>query len=271
MLQSEIGVMHASRPSSPFGHQEMRKSIAPANEQAMDTYALPSEERTCQLISQYFRDTGLLFPYIHEESFWESHEAMRSSNFTRMRRSWLGLLNMVMAMATSTAINVEVSAEKRAQESNVYYQRAMAICEKQVMRGTSLEIGQYCHYFVRGEVLLTKLVQFLLLMGQYLQGTQRSVETWTIHGLAVKAALQLGLHSSKASKHLSPLIQEYRKRTWYGCVILDRTLSMTFGRPAAIPEDYLMIDLPCHVRTRDSPAPIMPHHEVSLEFFNATM
>ena len=121
------------------------------------------------------------------------------------------------------------------------------------------------------DVLFTKVVQFLLLMGQYLQGTQRSVETWTIHGLAVKAALQLGLHSSKASKHLSPLIQEYRKRTWYGCVILDRTLSMTFGRPAAIPEDYVMTDLPCHVDLGNSPAPVMPHHEVSLGFFNATM
>ena len=121
------------------------------------------------------------------------------------------------------------------------------------------------------DVLLTLAVQFLLLMGQYLQGTQRSVETWTIHGLAVKAALQLGLHSSKASKHLSPLIQEYRKRTWYGCVILDRTLSMTFGRPAAIPDDYVIIDLPCHIDAGDSLGPVEPRHEVSVEFFNATM
>jgi hypothetical protein len=49
-----------------------------------------------------------------------------------------------------------------------------------------------------------------------------------IQSLAVKADLQLGLHSAKASKRFSPLDQEIRKRTWYGCVILDRTLSMTF-------------------------------------------
>lgn len=66
------------------------------------------------------------------------------------------------------------------------------------------------------------LVQFLLLMGQYLQGTQKSVQAWTVHGLAVKAALQLGLHSRNASKSFPPLEQETRKRTWYGCVVLDR-------------------------------------------------
>jgi hypothetical protein len=59
-------------------------------------------------------------------------------------------------------------------------------------------------------------------MGQYLQGTQKSIQTWTIHGLAVKAAFQLGLHSSEASKRLSPLEREIRKRVWFGCIVLDR-------------------------------------------------
>lgn len=74
-------------------------------------------------------------------------------------------------------------------------------------------------------------VQYLLLMGQYLQGTQKSIQTWTIHGLAVKAAFQLGLHSSEASKRFAPLEREIRKRVWFGCVILDRSVvqvSLTF-------------------------------------------
>ncbi len=131
-------------------------------------------------------------------------------------------------------------------------------------------VSKACHCLPI-DILLVLAVQFLLLMSQYLQGTQRSVETWTIHGLAVKAALQLGLHSSGASSHLSPLVQEYRKRTWYGCVLLDRTLSMTFGRPAAIPDDHVIIDLPYHVNTENPSEPIDPRLEGSLQFFNATM
>jgi hypothetical protein len=59
-------------------------------------------------------------------------------------------------------------------------------------------------------------------MSQYLQGSERSIETWNIHGLAVKAAYQLGLHSSDAMQKHPAAEAEIRKRTWFGCVVLDR-------------------------------------------------
>ena len=65
----------------------------------------------------------------------------------------------------------------------------------------------------------------MLLMTQYLQGTQRSIKTWAFHGLAVKAAFQLGLHSEQALRRFEPLEREVRIRTWYGCVVLDRYVS----------------------------------------------
>ena len=134
--------MTVSRPPSPSGHRSVGQTNWGKNEDPVNIYALPPEDRTHELVARYFGDTGLLFPYIHEGSFWETYNEMRSSNFRRVRRSWLGLLNVVMALATNTTIDTESSAEKRAQESDVYYRRAMGLCEKQVMRGTSLEIGQ---------------------------------------------------------------------------------------------------------------------------------
>lgn len=62
------------------------------------------------------------------------------------------------------------------------------------------------------------------MVGQYLQGTQKSTQTWNIHGLAVKAAMQLGLHSAEASQKLPPIEREVSKRLWFGCVILDRSV-----------------------------------------------
>lgn len=107
-----------------------------------------------------------------------------------------------------------------------------------------------------------------------------SLQTWTTHGLAVKAALSIGLHAKDASKRFSPLEQEIRKRTWFGCVVLDRlvhpfalwvallttdrSLCMTFGRPSTIPEDYVRLPLPA----------IMPgdgDDGRGITFFNATM
>lgn len=76
--------------------------------------------------------------------------------------------------------------------------------------------------------LTPALVQYLLVLGQYLQGTQKSVQAWTTHGLAITAAFQLGIHSPEANKAFPALECEIRKRTWFGCVLLDRYWPLLF-------------------------------------------
>lgn len=104
-------------------------------------YSRIPEKEEMDLIKQYFSDTWLLFPYLHEETFLDTYAEMKRTNFTKVRRTSLGLLNMVMALATSTTVGNDMSAEQRAEVSNVYYQRAVSLCDKQILRGTSLEIG----------------------------------------------------------------------------------------------------------------------------------
>ena len=254
-LRVPSGLASVSRPPSPLGRGAPAITYKVNDQRRVNIYALPPEDETRILIDGYFAESGVLFPYLHEQTFLETYEEMKRNNFSRIRRTWLGLLNMVLALATTTSFNKEKRAEERFQQSDIFYQRALGLCDKQILRGTSLEI-----------------VQYLLIMGQYLQGTQKSVQAWSIHGLAVKAAFQLGLHSSEASKRFSDLEREIRKRTWYGCVILDRTLSMTFGRPAAIPDDYVRIELPRHYREiLGDVTPLPPLKEASVYFFNATI
>ncbi|KAJ4169167.1 hypothetical protein NW754_011101 [Fusarium falciforme] len=214
---------------------------------------LPPDHEMQRLIRAYFSNTGLLFPYIHEEAFLDTYERFRTSGFrTNVRRTWLGLLNMIFAMATCTSCWEESGSDYRFEQSDVYYRRARELCQTQMFRGTTLEI-----------------VQYLLLMSQYLQGTQRSVRTWTIHGLAIKAAMSIGLHSRDIASKFTPVEQEIRKRTWFGCILLDRSLSMTFGRPCAIPEEYIRLDLPKPL----PPCASVPEEIQSLStgFFNASI
>jgi hypothetical protein len=112
-------------------------------------------------------------------------------------------------------------------------------------------------------------VILILLMGQYLQGTQKSSQTWRMHGLAVRAAIQIGLHSSDLAKVFPPIDQEVRKRTWFGCIMLDRTLSMTFGRPASIPESYVQVELPVEFPAVNGGPPDRKEL-LSIAFFNGT-
>ncbi|PVH98235.1 hypothetical protein DM02DRAFT_531617 [Periconia macrospinosa] len=204
-----------------------RSSLSDGISVGTEPFFLPGESEILSLIDIYFRTTGVLFPYIDRETFLYTYHQLNSTNLRAVRRSWLGLLNMVLAMATSASHGSTLSASQRAAKSDIFFRRAWELCDKQSRHGTSLE-----------------LVQMLLLMSQYLQGTERSIETWNIHGLAVKAAYQLGLHSPNALKQYPPLEQEIRKRTWFGCILVDRSLSMTMGRPSSIPQKFIKLDLP---------------------------
>ena len=156
----------------------------------------------------------------------EAYEKFKASNFKKVRGTWLGLLNVVMAMGSSLNPDSKLDAPTRVERSRAFYERAVKLAAKSSVRGPSLDI-----------------VQYLLLASQYLQGTQKSSQTWTLHGLAVKGAFALGLHSNQASQQFSRLENEIRKRTWFGCILLDRVLSMTFGRPPIIPEDFIRLPL----------------------------
>ncbi|KAL6241621.1 hypothetical protein RBB50_011402 [Rhinocladiella similis] len=197
------------------------------SEDGINIYALPSETRTWVLINEYFQKTGQLLPIIHEASFRETFIEMKRSNFTATRRTWLGLVNIILALGCTLIVDGDDTAKERIAESDVYCQRANRLCEREPRRSISLE-----------------LVQYLLLMGQYLQGTQKSVQAWTVHCLAISTAFQLGLHSPRTNAGFPPVEGEVRKRVWFGCILLDRTLSMTFGRPCIISEKHVRLELP---------------------------
>ena len=109
----------------------------------VNIYALPSEGRTWSLIREYFQKTGQLLPFVHEDSFCATYFEMKKSNFTMARRTWLGLLNIILAMATTLHVEASVSAEKRIEESDVYYQRANGLCDKESRRNISLELRKF--------------------------------------------------------------------------------------------------------------------------------
>ena len=145
---------------------------------------LPSSEETLRLIHRYFDDTGLLFPYIHPHSFLETYQQFKN-NAQKVRRTWLGLLNIMLAMAKVTDMPSDIPADTRIKESTVYYRQALNLCQGEILRGTTLEVGKFSYGTISSLLRLTSfLVQFLLLMGQYLQGTQKSVQAWTMHGWA---------------------------------------------------------------------------------------
>lgn len=89
----------------------------------------------------------------------------------------------------------------------------------------------------------------MLLLCHYLQGTQDLDMCWIFVGRLTRLAIGIGLHASHPNEdQLKPLEKELRKRLWWGCVVLDRTLSMKLGRtPSIALADANAVEMPLEV------------------------
>lgn len=84
---------------------------------------------------------------------------MARENFALVRRTWLGLLNMILAMATITAVPDGSKADTRIAESDVFYQRGLGLCGSEILRGATLEVGKWLDYAHR-HMPITDNLQF---------------------------------------------------------------------------------------------------------------
>nr|AMB48861.1 Zn(II)2Cys6 transcription factor [Fusarium camptoceras] len=186
--------------------------------------ALPSVQEMDSLLDIYFDTAGVVFPFICQDTMRKTYNECRLNGFTRARRTWLGTLNMIFAFASSfdRGEPASSSAKRRFERANVFYKRATALCGELSKRVISLEI-----------------VHYLILVVLHCQGTQRSVQAWNNHGLVIRSAMALGLHSESNAASFDAVQQEYRRRTWIVIYCLDKVLSTAFGRPASIPDEQM--------------------------------
>lgn len=138
-----------------------------------------------------------------------------------------------------------------------YFQRSLKMLTPAKLREADLRSSTLLDSFRKYKSLQHSSVQVLLLLANYQQNHQMSVESWTNHALTVKAALQLGLHSPLSYRELSSADAEMNFRLWYSIINQDRyialflqsltrlslsclrTLCMCIGRPCLIPPQYI--------------------------------
>ncbi|KAK5040721.1 hypothetical protein LTR13_003021 [Exophiala sideris] len=215
---------HFSRPVSPSPYSGQACPLDPSIED-VNCFILPTKEKILKMLDSFFTGFGVLFPYLYKKSFLDGLADMETASFRGVRRPWLCLLNTIMAFASSGAVYSH-RGQNRA-DAEIFLQRALKVLPHISLQSANLEA-----------------VQASLLVLQYLQGTQRSALTWTLQGFTIHAAMQIGLHSPSENAKYSPLEREMRKRCWHMCCIMDKTCSMTFGRPQIIKQDCQLVDLP---------------------------
>ncbi|KAJ5839466.1 hypothetical protein N7455_006060 [Penicillium solitum] len=209
----------------------------------VDPFALPPQVEADALLHLFFTTVNLMIPCIYESSFRDTYRKLQIDGIRSVRRSWLGTLNVVFALATNVMTATSPNIE-RATRASIYFERAMELVKSDILGRLSLE-----------------MVQLFLLMEGYLEGTTSSSLAWTLHGLAVKGAYQLGLHIMD-SKSMSQTDREVRRRSWYWF------LSVTYGRPPLIPLTHVRFEASPYITFSNVPSGVTVS---SLAYFDAMM
>ncbi|CUS13584.1 unnamed protein product, partial [Tuber aestivum] len=108
----------------------------------VNIYVLPPQKRVLHYVTLYFQNTNILFPYLHQPSFLETYEEALRDGFSKVRRTWLALLNLVMAMGSRASTETGISAEEKYTTAEVFYQRGFGLCDGHFLRLASLDSGE---------------------------------------------------------------------------------------------------------------------------------
>jgi Fungal specific transcription factor domain len=239
---SSSTIVSPTDTTTPSSNQQPRPRRShsarfPVND--VDSLVLPPRRTADHLVDLYFKYVHTLYPYLHEPSFRSQYEKLWTHDSGHEDDPlFYCLLNLVLALGCQFSTLFESSIHS----GDTFFNRA-----KTLLGFSIFDVGTL------------QVVQALLLMGSYLQSTNRPNRCWNVLGMGIRVAQGLGLHIERSSGDL--VERETRRRAWWGCVLMDRyflsnfptrhkpdyfrILAMLFGRPLMIhDQDAYLVHLP---------------------------
>lgn len=198
------------RPPRPWGQRLQWPRIS------LDACALPPRSRADALMDVYWNAVHPLYPFVDRAVFSSQYDGLFATNAPPdIDSSLTCALNIIFAL--SCQLDTTSSAGSRHQSARIFFQRAQE----------SLDLWRLPPSL--------ESVQVLLLLGQYLQSTNEPFQCWTFVGSAIRMAENLGLHLKATTENVTSVRhREILRRVWHGCILMDRVLAMTYGRPTMI-------------------------------------
>lgn len=136
-------------------------------------------------------------------------------------------------------------------------------------------------YYIAARALLQDItdcrdltsLQALLFMILFLQATSNLSACYAFIGIALRAALRMGLHRHLPQAKLNPIEEESRRRVFYVIRIMDTYVSALLGFPLLLRDEDVDLPLPTEVDdeyiTKDGIATPPPGTSSFFEAFNA--
>ncbi|CZR62330.1 uncharacterized protein PAC_12227 [Phialocephala subalpina] len=237
---------HSATSALPGGTEQLSRANADA---LFLQPPLPPVEVIEALIDSYF-DTVHWFMFIlHEGSFRQRAKPIISLGPHFRRGSdadFALLLMMVIALGAQYAGNNPRWRHRHIMSKHSVDLEALV---------PTLTCQVRAHLFSSLERCQLEAVQTCILLGTYYIYHGNPNLSWSVLGLAVKAAYALGLHREVDWKGDNALLQA-RKRAWGHTFIADTFAAVIYGRPATVDRDFCDVSYPDECDDTDIPMPL---------------
>lgn len=90
-------------------------------------------------------------------------------------------------------------------------------------------------------------IQICVLQGIFLPSAESRDAGYNLLGLALRMAVNMGMHRSFGAEALHPNVRELRNRLWWSVYVAERIFSVEMGRPLAINDAEIDAPLPVNV------------------------
>ncbi|KAF9220414.1 hypothetical protein BS17DRAFT_344209 [Gyrodon lividus] len=188
-------------------------------------YIFPEEDLGISLIDLYFVYMNSVTPLLHRPTF--ESKVMRGDH---LRDASFGAVYLlVCAVGSRFSDDARVFLEGTNSEHSAGWKFFQQV---QMVRKTLL-----------GPPFLEDL-QVYCLSVLFLQGTSAPQACWTVVGIGIRLAQDVGAHRRKAYSSKRSVEGELWKRAFWVLVTLDRQMSSSLGRPCAIQDEDFDLDLP---------------------------
>ncbi|PLB45215.1 hypothetical protein P170DRAFT_440362 [Aspergillus steynii IBT 23096] len=196
-------------------------------------------------VAEFLTDTFLQFAqtnyfYFDETTFRQKMNFYYTTNqpFTIEDTGWICTLLMTFAIGTQFAYMQTRPTQAKTPSSE-------EIPDDHI----GLELYRFSCRLIPDMITIASVetVQAFLLLGVYTLPIDTSGLAYTYYGLAIKMAVQNGMHRKYSGVSLDPLSVELRNRLWWSAYSLESRISILHGRPVSVSRVDTDADMPTEV------------------------
>ncbi|KGO64938.1 Transcription factor, fungi [Penicillium italicum] len=252
--QKKVGQGHG--PSEQPSTTQVRDRPTRVEELLPANVEPPSDEMGTRILDTYFTRLHSRYPFINRKQVWQIHAdrwrlaKIKREDLTRSDRFAIFKLNLVYAIG---ATMLRVSEKYAYTSPERFYTAALQ------------------HVPTMCEARSVDNIEAMVLLVVYHLRTASSHGMWYMIGLAMRTAIDLGLHRKANEINMDPFTTQMRRRLFWTVYYLERVVSMSLGRPFSISDRHIDLDLPLEVDDDiEDPtlltAPLDPNKTTTLTF-----